>query len=431
MLTCRIKPWLCDEDSLPIVKPVKRRKPRAIPQQTQVIRETVRTANVAAADLTAGPAGDQYSAGRPSADVTVVATPDLQVSFLEQHMAVLRSQPILMLPYDEDSVIDLSRFVVFMLFIIPLPFLYGYREVLINAGKVEDKARREDKKLGLERKAEEDVQKNQARAEQAKAKAQKYKAEMKELEAADDLQHGWRDEFMKRPWWAPADWKPSDEVEAKSRRPWRKKRTLAGEYDYEDGDKYKPKTMINSRHYKLDYDAEMEETYAKRFEADNARILAKYPTKPEDKEKQPFRGMINPFAETSSGREAGKKAKDEIKERVDLDINYNEAYDKYYQMRRKRKGSSNPKRRRNPLEEQWKQMAEQEQKERDQSRWTINRFKDPESESQRRQEESLVKRQAEDRSKQQAQGVAKGQAGAKPGGFLQKANSLLNKVGKA
>lgn len=417
-----------------------------------------------------------------------------------------------MLPYDEDSVIDLSRLVIFMLFIIPLPFLYGYREVLINAGLVEDKARKEDKKLGLERKAEKELQKNESSVAVSKAKAQKVRAEMKELEAADDLQHGWRDEFMKRPWWAPADWKPDDEIVAKSKRPWRKERTFANAFDHEDGDIKKPKkTMVNARHYKLDFDAEMEEAKAKRYEAANARILAKYPTEQKAKESQHFRGVIDAFTTTGSGRESFKSGKDEVKDRVTLNINYDEAYKKSRDMRTILVGRSSSKNQNkdNTLEKRLEKMAAEDQKERDESRWTVNRFKDPKSSNpngvtkierptrevqQRRQAEArwdrdaaeeeerlktykgntrdaterirnnvdrlpdgqivhwlnrlkgkkdktqydeayeevlskdLQRRQAQAAASQQ-QGAAAG--GAKPKGFLQRANGLLDKVGKA
>lgn len=52
VLTCRIKPWLCDEDGLPIVKRAKPRR-RSVPRQARVIQETVSTSE---AILTESPA---------------------------------------------------------------------------------------------------------------------------------------------------------------------------------------------------------------------------------------------------------------------------------------------------------------------------------------------------------------------------------------
>lgn len=431
----------------------------------------------------------------------IVVSPSSRVSFLEQHMAVLRSQSILMLPYDEDSVFNPTRLVILLLLIAPVPFLYAYRELLRNAGLVEDKARKEDKKLAKERKHEKDIASRTNAAEVSRTKARKMREEMKELEAVDDCQHGWREEFLKRPWWAPADWKPDAKVLAKSKRPWRKPRPgQGGEWNHEDGDMSKPrKTMINARHYKLDFDAEFEETNAKRYEADAARMLAKYPTDEKKKERQPFRGMVNPFRENSQGGESIKKAQAEVEERVKLDLDYEESYSKYSSMRKaRRKPSAGSKRQDNSLETKWKEMAVKDQEERDQSRWTAKRFMDPEekrklraAEAQWEQAEEVEEErmksysgsvqdaragienrvksypygrvrhwlqrlmEKEERTpyeeayvevfsqdlqrrqkaaqetaaaKQQATGAA---PGSKPKGFLQKANSLLDKVGKA
>lgn len=321
-----------------------------------------------------------------------------RTSFLEQHMAVLRSQPILMLPYDEESVIDLTRLVIFVLLISPFPILYAFGELLYNAGLVEDKARREDKKLGLEKKAEKDYASNENRAAIAKAKARRYKDEIKKLEAADDLQHGWRDEFIKRPWWAGSTWKPDEEMVEKSKRLWRKERQTGTAYDHEDQDLNKPRRRdVNARAFKLDYEAEMEETKAQRHEGENARILAKYPKDQEAKDEHPFRGMANTlfYKSDKSGEErarSGEKSKGqagEVETRVNLNNAVEENQTKYRRMTKIRdKGTAENKKRGtekiDALADYWKREGEIEQKEREESRWTPNRYKDPDPKSEYR-----------------------------------------------
>lgn len=312
-------------------------------------------------------------------------------------MAVLRSQPILMLPYDEDSVIDLTRLVIFLLLISPIPILYAFGELLYNAGLVEDKARREDKKLGLEKRAEKEYTSNENRAAIAKAKARRYKDEIKQLEAADDLQHGWRDEFLKRPWWAGSNWKPDEAMVEKSKRLWRKeRRTGLVAYDFEDGDQNKPRRRdVNARAFKLDYEAELEEAKAQRHEAENAKILAKYPKEQAAKEEHPFRGLTNTlwYKSDKSGEERardGEAKKDgtagEVETRVNLNLNIDEARDKYRKMTKDRdRGIKESKRRGrekvDPIAEYWRREGEIEQKEREESRWTSNRYKDPDPKS--------------------------------------------------
>jgi hypothetical protein len=320
-------------------------------------------------------------------------------TFLEQHMAVLRSQPILMLPYDEESVIDLTRLVIFLLLISPLPIFYAFGELLFNAGLVDDKARREDKKLGMEKKAEKEFVSNENRAAIAKAKSRRYKDELKKLEAADDLQHGWRDEFIKRPWWAGSNWKPDEEMVEKSKRLWRKERQTGAQFgnhfiDHEDGDQEKPRRRdVNARAFKLDYDAEMEDVKAQRHEAENAKILAKYPKDQAAKDEHPFRGLVNGLFEKSesSGQERTKKhlGEAELETRVTLNNNIDEARDKYRMMDKSRKkGKAENKKKNQPkidaLQDYWKREGEIEQKEREESRWTPNRYKDPDPKSEYR-----------------------------------------------
>ncbi|GHJ90139.1 hypothetical protein NliqN6_6541 [Naganishia liquefaciens] len=378
MLTCRIKPWLCDEDGLPVIKRSKPKRTRM--PHTRVIQETRSTNAIVT-------------------DAAVLGTPDTptiskqHVSFLEQHMAVLRTQPILMLPYDEDSVIDMTRAVIILLLVSPIPLLYAFGELLYNAGLVEDKARREDKKLGLERRAEKEYTSNENRAAVAKAKVRRYKDEIKQLEAADDLQHGWRDEFLKRPWWAGSNWKPDEAMVEKSKRLWRKERqTGMPAYDFEDGDVNKPRRRdVNARAFKLDFEAEMEEAKAQRHEAENEKILAKYPKDQAAKDEHPFRGLTNTlwYKSDRSGEERardGEAKRDgtagEVETRVNLNLKVDEARDKYRRMTKDRDRGVKESVRRNqakidPIAGYWKREGEIEQKEREESRWTSNRYKDP------------------------------------------------------
>ncbi|KAJ9115837.1 hypothetical protein QFC22_004979 [Naganishia vaughanmartiniae] len=363
-----IKPWLCDEDGLPIVKPVSRRHVK--PPHPQVTQQVVRKSESLVVEAAVETPGVLPDSG----------------TFLKQHMAVLRSQSILLLPYDEESFIDFTRVIIALFALSPLALFYGFYEMLKNAGVTEDRARKEDKKLSLDEKAAADVLSNKNKKEVSEAKLKKIREEKKALEAIDDQQHGWREEFRERPWWAGSSWQLSDKMQKKGERPWRKERQKMtkwgddAEHNFEpNSNRKKRKPFISARHLRLDFDEELEEAKAKRYEAENKKILAKYPEDQKAKEDHPYRGLLSAFKIDERGTEKLKKPEEELRERTDLDNAIEIQRGKVRSMTKTRDRGQEKSRKREAIEslsKEWDKMADLEKREKEEARWPVNRYKD-------------------------------------------------------
>lgn len=299
-------------------------------------------------------------------------------------MAVLRSQSILLLPYNEESFINFTRVIIALFVLSPLALFYGYYEMLKNAGVTEDKARKEDKKLSLDEKAAADVLSNKNKKEVSEAKLKKIREEKKALEAIDDQEHGWREEFRERPWWAGSSWQLEGDLLKKSERPWRKERRAltkwddAGEHNFEpNSNNKKRKPFISARHLRLDFDEELEEAKAKRYEAENKKILAKYPEDQKAKEDHPYRGLLSAFKIDERGTEKLKKPEEELRERTDLDNAIEIQKGKVRSMTKTRDRGQEKSRKReaiDSLSKEWDKMADMEKKEKEEARWPVNKY---------------------------------------------------------
>ena len=299
-------------------------------------------------------------------------------------MAVLRSQSILLLPYDEESIIDFTRVMIALFVLSPLALFYAYYEMLRNAGVTEDNARKEDKKLSLDEKAAADVLSNKNKKEVSEAKLKKIREEKKALEVIDDQEHGWREEFRERPWWAGSSWQLSEEMQKKSERPWRKERQKltkwgdSGEHNFEpnsNGKKRKP--FISARHLRLDFDEELEEAKMKRYEAENKKILAKYPEDQKAKEDHPYRGLLSAFKIDERGNEKLKKPEEELRERTDMDNAIEIQKGKVRSMTKTRDRGQEKSRKReqiDSLSKEWDKLADLEKREKEENRWPVNRY---------------------------------------------------------
>ncbi|KAJ9094705.1 hypothetical protein QFC21_005862 [Naganishia friedmannii] len=383
MLVCRIKPWLCDEDGLPIVKPVSRRVPKQRPQVTQPVLHESASLVVEASVNTKGRSSFLPFLDGDTETRVVDGLTDSR-TFLEQHMAVLRSQSILLLPYDEESFIDFTRVIIALFALSPLALFYAYYEMLKNAGITEDNARKEDKKLSLDEKAAAEILSNKNKKEVSEAKLKKIREEKKALEAIDDQEHQWREEFRERPWWAGSSWQLDPELQKKSERPWRKERQAvskwgdAGEHNFEpnsNGKKRKP--FISARHLRLDFDEELEEAKVKRHEAEVKKILAKYPEDQKAKEDQPYRGLLSAFKIDERGTEKLKKPEEELRDRTNLDNAVEIQKGKVRSMTKTRDRGQEKSRRKeaiDSLSKEWDKLADMEKKEKEEARWPVNRY---------------------------------------------------------
>lgn len=234
----------------------------------------------------------------------------------ESYLSVLRAQPILLVGLSEE---DLGRNSLIFLGLSIVPLVYGFGELAFQAGKTQETAKLADKRKANEEKAYKDIKAYEASAARYKAQAEVMEKERREIEAIAEANHPtkpWRDAMRDRPWWAGPEWVPPEKPNDVDR--WKDVTIPEGhEIALFRDSAGKALKDFGTRHFKLGWNAKEAQKKAERYEADKARLVARWGESGEDgKEfKGPYKG-ITPIFEgiDAKGREKPKAQADILKE---------------------------------------------------------------------------------------------------------------------
>lgn len=233
----------------------------------------------------------------------------------ESYLSVLRAQPILLIGLSEEN---LSKTSLIVLGISILPIVYGFGELAFQAGKTQETAKLADKRKAAEEKAYKDIKAYEASAARYKAQAEVMERERREIEAIAEANHPtkpWRDAMRDRPWWAGPEWVPPEKPNDPDR--WQDRNIPEGQqislFMDEAGNRLKD---FGTRHFKLGWNAKEAQKKAERYEADKARLVARWGESGEDTKafKGPYKGMLPIFdAVDAKGRDKPKTQEEILK----------------------------------------------------------------------------------------------------------------------
>ena len=252
------------------------------------------------------------------ADVTVQERYEIVTEVMpdESYLSVLRAQPILLIGLSEEN---LERNSLILLGISIVPLVYAFGELAFQAGKTQEKAKLADKRKANEEKAHKDIKAYEASAARYKAQAEVMEKERREIEAIAEANHPtkpWRDAMRDRPWWAGPEWVPPEKPNDPDR--WQDKEIPEGhEIALFRDSAGKALKDFGTRHFKLGWNAKEAQKKAERYEADKARLVARWGESGEDAKsfKGPYKGIAPIFdAIDSKGREKPKSQADILKE---------------------------------------------------------------------------------------------------------------------
>jgi hypothetical protein len=232
----------------------------------------------------------------------------MQVLPSDSHLSVLRSHPLLLIDPSERT-LGSSGWVLVSLSIFPI--IYAFGEFSFQAGKKQEMAKMKDKKRAIETQAIKDLYAYENSESVYKSRAEVMKRERREIEAIAESSHPtrpWRDAMKDRPWWAGKEWvapeKPTHEEQGRGDRKVPQGLPPAAEKYFFD-EQGKGKKDYGTRHFKLGWNAEELEKKAERYEADKARLAARWGDGKTFK--GPYKGFFPIFEEVDSkGRDAPK-----------------------------------------------------------------------------------------------------------------------------
>jgi colicin import membrane protein len=232
----------------------------------------------------------------------------------ESYLSVLRSQPILLIGLSEE---DMSTNGLIALGLTIIPILYGFGELAFQSGKTQETAKLADKRQAAEEKAYKDIKAYEASAARYKAQAEAMEKERREIEAIAEANHPtkpWRDAMRDRPWWAGPEWVPPEKPNDPDRWPDKQvpegMHALASLYKDAKGNKLKE---FGLRHFKLGFNAEEAKKKGERYEADKARLAARWGESSESKSfKGPHKGFHPIFEDINHKGQEKPKSQEEI-----------------------------------------------------------------------------------------------------------------------